>query len=42
VNPDVLDLLRALSAAEARFLVRNKRALGRPRDLAELELLGEI
>jgi hypothetical protein len=47
VNLGYLELLRELSAAEARFLVgreeliRNRRAVGRPRDLADIADLEE-
>lgn len=48
VNEDFLDLLAALLQAQARgppslgreVLVRNKRASGRAKDLADLEALG--
>lgn len=41
MNPDFIALLRELSAAEARFMVVGAYALGRSRDLADLEALGE-
>ncbi len=43
MNPDFVDLFRAFVTADVRFLIgrdafiRNKRATGRPRDLADLE-----
>jgi hypothetical protein len=44
MNRDFVDLLRAFSDAEVRFLVVGAWALSlhaRPRDLADLEALGE-
>lgn len=34
MNPDFLDIVRALSAAE---IIKNKKATGRPKDLADLD-----
>lgn len=38
MNPDFVDMLRALFDAEVRFIM-NKRAIGRHKDLADVDAL---
>ena len=44
LNPDFSDMLSALSAENAEFLVviKNKKAIGRPRDLADVAELERL
>ena len=39
MNPDFLDIIRALLDAEVRFIIENKPATGRPKDFANFDAL---